>query len=87
MAKIMEADSRQAGRQASPGQRRTPHPETSASPPMTGGARPRSLLGKKRNRTWTAPWPGGPSLNVPGGKLTGLVVTRPGESKEKEKVS
>ena len=50
-------------------------------------ARPRSLPDRKRNRTRTAPWPGGPNLNVPGGKLTGLVVTRPGEPKEKEKVS
>ena len=60
-------------------------PETSASPPMTGGARPRSLPGRKRNRTRTAPWPGGPNLNGPGGKLTGLVVTRPGDPEEKEK--
>jgi hypothetical protein len=29
----------------------------------------------------------GPNVNVPGGKLTGLVVTRPGEPEDKEKMS
>jgi hypothetical protein len=32
-----------------------------------------------------ASWLDGPNLNVPGGRLTGLVVTRPGEPEEKEK--
>jgi hypothetical protein len=47
-----------------------------------------SLPGRKRNKdpdgavAWT-----GPNRNVPGGKLTGLVVTRPGEPEEKEKMS
>ena len=53
--------------------------KASASPPMTGGARPRSLPGRKRNSTGRHRGLDGLNLNVPGGKLTGLVVTRPGE--------
>jgi hypothetical protein len=34
-----------------------------------------------------ASWLDGPSQNVPGGRLTGLVVTRPGEPEEKEKMA
>ena len=51
-------------------------PKVSANSPMTIKARARSLPGRKRNSTRTAPWRwGGLNLSMPGGKLTGPLVT------------
>jgi hypothetical protein len=51
-------------------------PKVSANSPMTIKARARSLPGRKRNSTRTAPWRwGGLNLSMPGGKLTWPLVT------------
>ena len=51
-------------------------PKVSANSPMAIKARARSLPGRKRNSTRTAPWRwGGLNLSMPGGKLTGPLVT------------
>ena len=55
-------------------------PEISASPPVSGRARAAIISGQetRQDPDGTAAV-GGLDLNVPGGKLAGLVVTRPGD--------